>query len=89
VSRGEPPPANNLPEPWRPRFSLGTMLLVMMIVCVIAAGVSYAYRAYRLNAISPLALQLTFLIFMLASPAIVMVVVSVVWQLVVWLGKRR
>lgn len=81
---GQPPPAQ---LPWRPRFSLGMMLLVMLICSVVFAAGSYFWRSRNLGASD--SSKFVFVVFTLAAPMVLLVVVSVGWQIALWLGRTR
>ena len=52
-------------EPWNPKFSMSSMLLVMLVCCAMAAEFYYLSRYLRTgNRID----QLTFILFTLAGP---------------------
>jgi Na+/melibiose symporter-like transporter len=60
------------PRPWQPRFGIGTMLLLMLIVCVVGAAASYFVRALQ----GGRSAQLAFILFTLAAPLLLVVIVS-------------
>lgn len=69
--------------PWLPRFGIAEMMLAMMILCVMAAAGSYmstAIRDGRGRAI--------FVIFTLASPIALVLVLSAYLGLKRWLKSR-
>ncbi len=69
------------PPPWQPRFGIGTLLLVMMIVSVMGAAASYFARALQ----GDRSAQVAFVLFTIAAPLLLVVIVS----LAQWLfGKR-
>lgn len=61
-----------VPRPWQPRFSITAMLLLMLIVSVTAAGASYLVRA----ADGGRASKLAFILFTIAAPLLLVVIVS-------------
>jgi Na+/melibiose symporter-like transporter len=69
------------PRPWQPRFGIGTMLLIMLIVSVMGAAASYFVRAMQ----GGRAAQLAFILFTLAAPLLLVVLVSIAQSLF----KRR
>ncbi|MDA1051885.1 MAG: hypothetical protein O3C40_15575 [Planctomycetota bacterium] len=69
------------PRPWQPRFGIGTMLLIMLIVSVVAAAASYFVRALQ----GGRAAQLAFILFTIAAPLLLVVLVSIAQSLF----KRR
>jgi hypothetical protein len=69
-----PPPAPS----WQPRFSIFGMILATVIVCVMAAGGGYLYQALRQEDARA---QSTFVIFIIAAPVILIVLVSLLWNL--------
>ncbi|MBM4004486.1 MAG: hypothetical protein FJ295_14595 [Planctomycetes bacterium] len=58
---------------WQPRFTMKTMFLVVLIVCVMSAGGSYLARSIRVGARSPL----VFFLFIVVAPAFVLIVVNI------------
>lgn len=81
----------NLPKPWQPRFGIGAMLLVMLVFCVLATGVGYLVRGLQNNSGvgSGRPMLLIFLLFTLAGPMLLMVVVSIVRALTGPGARRR
>ena len=67
-----------VPRPWQPRFSMRAMLLLMLVVSVSAAGASYLVQA----ADGGRASKLAFILFTLAAPLLLVVLVSLVRALV-------
>jgi cation transporter-like permease len=65
-------PPENVPRPWQPRFGIGTMLLLMLVVSVMAAAASYFVRALHGGRV----FQLAFILFTLAAPLVLVVIVS-------------
>ena len=57
------------------RFTVGKLLLIMLVVCMAAAGLSYLVRADQGDA--PEA-KLVFILFTLSSPVLLMIIVSVI-----------
>jgi hypothetical protein len=76
----------DVPRPWQPRFTVATLLMVMLVFSVMAAAGSYLMRS--LEADSRRA-QLTFLLFTLAAPVLLLIVVSLLRQLTDWWRRRR
>ena len=70
----EPGPSS---RPWQPRFGIGTMLLLMLIVSVVGAAASYFVRAMQ----GGRSAQLAFVLFTLAAPLLLVVVVSIAQSL--------
>ena len=81
----ERPP--QVPRAWRPRFGLGTLLLAMLVVSVVAAAGSYMVRAFATG--TGRSAQLTFMLFTLAAPMLLMVVVSVAYQVFLWMERTK
>jgi ABC-type bacteriocin/lantibiotic exporter with double-glycine peptidase domain len=73
-----------VPRPWQPRFSIAGMLMLMLIVCVMAAAGSYFARALRDDSRPA---HLVFLLMTLAAPMMLMIVVSILRQ--IFRGSRR
>ncbi|MFO0818566.1 MAG: hypothetical protein U1A77_11530 [Pirellulales bacterium] len=67
-----------------PRFSLGGMMLVTFVFCCIASGGYYLARSLQGGQNS----RLAFTLFTLASPVVIMVLVSLVYHLARG-GRRR
>lgn len=70
-------PENNetqsAPAPWQPRFGISTMLLIMLVVSVVGAAASYFVRAMQGGRDA----QLAFILFTLAAPLLLVVIVSI------------
>jgi hypothetical protein len=75
---------SKVPQPWQPRFGLGGMMMVMLVLAVVAAGASYMVRAQSEGQ----SLQLAFILFTLAAPVLLVVAVSLLRQVMVWLNRR-
>ena len=87
-------PAPNHPKPWQPRFGIGALLLVMLVFCVLAAGAGYLVQGLRSDAGvgSGRPAVMVFLLFTLAGPMLLMVVVSIVRALTgpgAWRRRRK
>jgi len=65
--------------PWRPRFSIGSLLLTMLVVAVSATAGGYLVRALREG---ERRYQLVFLLIALAAPMLLVALVSLVRSLV-------
>ena len=72
------------PTPYRFRYGLGTLLLVMIVVAVASAGVSYMVQAER----GPGWQRLVFMLFTLAAPVLLLIVVSAFHMITQWLNRR-
>ena len=68
-------PGDSVPRPWHPRIGLGTLLLLMLVVSVMAAGASYFVR-YSGAVRGGREFQLLFILFTLAAPLLLVVIVS-------------
>jgi cation transporter-like permease len=80
------PSRADLPRPWQPRFSLSTLLMVMLVICVMSAAGSYLARILRQDGRTG---QLTFILFTLAAPMLLMVLVSLAARYLRRAGRRR
>ena len=78
-------PRDPVPRPWQPRIGLGTMLLLMLVASVTAAAASYFVR-YSGAVRGGREFQLMFIIFTLAAPLLLVVIVSLFQSL---FGRRR
>lgn len=91
MSRDDSPansPANSsqAPEaPWQPQFTLKSMFLIMFVLCCVASGGHYLVKALR----GGTSWRLVFILFTLASPMLVMVVLSLVRSLLYPTKRRR
>ena len=74
-----------VPRPWQPRIGLGTILLLMLIASVTAAAASYFVR-YVGAVRGGREFQLLFIIFTLAAPLLLVVIVSLFQAI---FGRRR
>ena len=79
-------PRSEVPRPWQPRFTIGTMLLVMVVFSVMAAAGSYLMRSLQQGTHGS---QLIFVLFTVASPVLLVVVVSLLWKITAWFSRRR
>jgi len=77
---------SEVPEPWRPRFTISTLLMVMSVFCVMAAAGSYLVRSLSGNRGAGV---LIFILFTLAAPMLLMVIISLLRYLVMWTKRRR
>lgn len=78
-------PNSDGPRPWQPRFSIRTLLMVMMVCSVMAAAGSYLVRSLdQAGRFS----HLVFILFTLSAPMLLMVVISVLRQVFAWLNRR-
>ena len=66
-------------SPWRPRYSIASLLLTMLVVAVSAAAGGYLVRAVGEG---QRRYQLVFLLMTLAAPMLLVVLVSLVRSLV-------
>lgn len=80
-----PPPESDPQPPWVPRFGLGSMLLVTFVFSVMGAAGYYLVRALESGRTG----QLGFILFTLASPLLLLVVLSLAWQLFQGSSRRR
>ena len=85
MTDNEHQPNPDVPRPWRPRYGIGGLLLAMLVFSVMAAAGSYMVRSLREEGRSA---HLAFILFTLASPMLLLVVVSVVRQIIAWLNRR-
>jgi hypothetical protein len=83
VSRANQPP--RIRGPWQPRFSIGSLLLTMLVFAVMASAGGYLVRALRED---NRRYQLVFLLITLAAPMLLMVLVSLTRAAVTWRRKR-
>ena len=79
-------PRPEVPRPWQPRFTIGTLLLVMVVFSVMAAAGSYLMRSLQQGTHRS---QLIFVLFTVASPVLLVVIVSLLWKLTAWFSRRR
>ena len=84
MQKNDQTPNDVVPRPWQPRFGLGGLFLVTLVFSVMAAAGSYFVRSVAAGRQS----QLSFILFTLATPALIVVLVSVTFSLLKWLGRR-
>ena len=70
---------------WQPRFGTGSLLLVMFIFSAMGSATFYLARGLE----GSHAFQLAFILFTLASPVLLVVVVSLLRQFYDWIMARR
>ena len=80
--RGDPHVAQTQAgEPWNPKFSMSSMLLVMLVCCAMAAEFYYLSRyltsGHRID-------QLTFILFTLAGPGVLFVTANLFRYIAAW-----
>lgn len=70
----------------RPQFTIRGLLMLMVVCSVTAAAGSYLVRSLQ----RPVgANRLTFILFTLLAPVVLMIAVSLIRQVTLWLGRRR
>lgn len=79
-------PLPEVPRPWQPRFTIATLMLVMVVCSVMAAAGSYLMRSLQRGTHGS---QLTFVLFTVASPVLLLVIVSALWKLANRFTRRR
>ncbi len=75
-----------------PSFRLGTLLVVMLALAVIAAGVGYMIRSMSDQggqSSSTGSGALVFMLFSLAAPVLLMTLLSVARQFVIWINRLK
>jgi hypothetical protein len=77
---GPPPSPPPVDQPWRPRFNLFTLMLVMLIISVVGAGFYYVLRSMQSATDS----GGVAILFILASPVLLVVLISAAWQIYRW-----
>jgi hypothetical protein len=85
MSENDHQPKPDVPEPWRPRYGIGALLMVMLVFSVTGAAGYYLVQSLGEKDRSA---HLTFILFTLAAPILLMVVVSVIRRIVVWLNRH-
>ena len=78
--------SNPEPRRRRPQFSLGGLLMLMLVCSVTAAAGSYLVRSLQRPAGSS---RLVFVLFTLVSPVVLMIAVHLILQATRWLNRRR
>lgn len=76
---------------WKPRFRLGTLLIVFLVLSVMSAAVGYFVRSMGQDGSQTISDSgpIVFLIFTLAAPMLLMIVVSLGRGLVIWMNRPR
>lgn len=80
-----PQKKNAVPRPWQPKFGMACLLMVMFVFSYMAACGYYFMQFLRGGRQS----QLAFLLFTLASPMLLMVLVSVMLAVYRLTGKNK
>jgi len=75
---------NQSPQPFRLRFGIGTLLLVMVVVSVAAAAASYMVQSID----RPGWQRLVFILFTLAAPVVLLVIMSAAHYALKWMNRR-
>jgi hypothetical protein len=70
----------------RPQFSIGGLLMLMVVCSVMAAAGSYLVRSLQRPGGSS---RLVFVLFTLVAPIVLMIAVSLIRQATLWLNRRR
>ncbi len=78
-------PQPKVPRPWQPRFGLGTVFMVMLIACVMAAAGFYLVKAIRSGA----SFGAVSIVIAMAAPALLMVFVSLLRSLIRNMNRRK
>ena len=86
MAESDRPPNPDAPRPWQPRFSIRTLLMLMLVCSVMAAAGSYLVRSLNQAGKFP---HLVFILFTLSAPMLLMVAVSILRQVFTWLDRRR
>ena len=81
----EPSTPSTPARPWQPRFGILGLLLLMLVVSVMAAGGYYFVQTLR----GSRSYQLAFILFTIASPLLLLVVVSVAVAISRRTNRRR
>ena len=69
---------------WRPRFGLGTLILVMSVASVMGAAAHYFARSLHDGAHRLIAMLITF-----SAPLVLLVLVSFLQELYAWSIRRK
>ena len=70
---------------WQPRFGLGTMMLVLLVCAMTAAGGRYLLLALSAGASS----RAIFVIFVLVVPVVLLIVMNLVRLVAVWFETKQ
>jgi len=74
------------PRRRRPQFSIGGLLMLMVVCGVMAAAGSYLVRSLQQPAG---AARLVFILFTLIAPVVLLVTVSLIRNIAGWFGRRK
>ena len=74
-----------IPAVWQPRFGIGSLLLVMFIFSAMGSAGFYLVRGLE----GSRGFQLAFILFTLAAPVLLVVVVSLLRVVYDWINARR
>jgi len=75
----------DVPRPWQPKFGMAGLLMVMFVLSVMAASGYYFMQFLKGGRQS----QLAFILFTLASPVVLMLVVSLMCAIYRIAGKHK
>ena len=84
-SRTDAGSAKSIPAPWRPRFGIRGMLLLMLIANVLAAGIYYLARAAQGSGES----HIIFLVLILGGPPALLVSASLGYHVLRFWSRRN
>jgi hypothetical protein len=79
-------PTNPEPPRRRRQFTIGGLLMLMVVCSVTAAAGSYLVRSLQRPAGSS---RLVFVLFTLVAPVVLLVAVNLIRQAILWLSRRR
>jgi Na+/melibiose symporter-like transporter len=71
------------PSNWQFRFGMGGLMLAMLVACVMAAAASYSYQAIR----GRTSMRFVLVLFTVAGPMLLLVVVSMLVGVIKWLKR--
>ena len=77
--------AKSIPTPWRPRFGIRGMLLLMLIANILAAGIYFLARAAQGSGAS----HIIFLVLILGGPPALLVGASLGYHILRFWSRRK
>ncbi len=73
------------PSAWQPRFGLGSLMLVLLVCCMVAAAARFLVQALVIGT----SVRAVFVIVVLVLPVLLLMVVNGLRSTILWLQRRK